>query len=482
MNAAADGAALSDTLNAMLHNQRNAFRAEGEVSLATRIDRLDRCIALLVDNKDAISEAVNADFGCRSPYVTQMMDIMNSIGSLKHVKKHLKKWMKPERRTPMMPMNFLGAKATVQYQPKGVIGIMTPWNVPVNMIFSPLADVVGAGNRALIKPSEFTPRTAECMKALFARYFEPSEIAIVTGGPEVGAAFSALPLDHLIFTGATSIGRHVMRAAAENLVPVTLELGGKSPVIISEQCDIYRVAETLIMGKAMNGGQLCISPDYCFVPEAHLEAFLRHCQVVIGQHYPKVQGNPDFVSCVNERHFQRIAGYLDEAEAAGTRILPLCPDGEARSDSDAHKIALHLLVNPDDELACMREEIFGPLMCIKTYRQLDEVIDYINRREKPLAMYYFGDDKKEQKDVFNRTTSGGASINNVAMHVGCDDLPFGGVGMSGMGNYRGRDGFRTFSHGRAIYQEGWVNMAKLAGTLPPYGEKIAKLLDSQIKK
>lgn len=482
MNAPAGHEALDDRLQALLHNQRSAFRAEGYVEYATRIDRLDRCIALLVDHKDALCEAVNTDFGCRSPYLTQMMDIMNSIGSLKFVKKHLKKWMRPERRSPMVPMNVLGAQARIHYQPKGVVGIMTPWNVPVNMVFSPLADVLGAGNRAMIKPSEYTPRTAELLRELFARYFEPSEIAVVTGGPEAGAVFSALPFDHLIFTGATEIGRKVMRAAAENLVPVTLELGGKSPVIVSRNSDIRQVAETLIMGKAMNSGQLCISPDYCFVPDSQLEAFIRHCQVVIAEHFPRIQGNPDFTACVNARHFHRIAGYLDEAVQAGTRIVPLCPEGEARSAEEDRTIALHLLVNPDDDLACMREEIFGPLLCIKTYRELDTVIDTINARERPLALYYFGRDRKEQAEVFRRTTSGGASINAVALHVGCDDLPFGGVGMSGMGHYRGRDGFRTFSHARAVYREGWVNMAKLAGTLPPYGDKIAKLLDAQIKK
>ncbi len=482
MNAPAEHGTIEQQLAAMLHNQRSAFRAEGPVDIATRRDRLDRCIALLVDNQAQLCEAVNADFGCRSPYVTQMMDIMNSIGSLKFVRKNLKRWMKPERRSPMMPMNFLGAKARVEYQPKGVVGIMAPWNVPINMVFSPLADVLGAGNRAMVKPSEHTPRTAECLQMLIGRYFEPSEITVVTGGPEVGAAFSAQAFDHLIFTGATGVGRHVMRAAAENLVPVTLELGGKSPVIVSQGSDVYKVAETLIMGKAMNGGQLCISPDYCFLPEHQLEAFVRHCQSVIATHFPRIQGNPDYVASVNERHFQRVAGYLDEAEAAGTRIEPLCPPGEARSEPEAHTIALHLLINPDDSLACMQEEIFGPLLCIKTYRELDEVLDYINARDKPLAMYYFGDDRKEREEVFRRTSSGGACINSVAMHVGCDDLPFGGTGMSGMGSYRGRDGFRTFSQARAVYEEGWVNMAKLAGTLPPYGEKIAKMLASQIKK
>tara|TARA_R110002110_G_scaffold3754_1_gene19483 strand:+ start:2897 stop:4345 length:1449 start_codon:yes stop_codon:yes gene_type:complete len=482
MNAPDTHGLASAELQPLLDNQRKAFTAEGLVALATRIDRIDRCIALLVDNQDDICAAVNTDFGCRSRYVTLMTDVMNSVGSLKHVKKHLKKWMKPEKRTPFMPMNFLGARAHVYYQPKGIVGIMTPWNVPVNMIFSPLADVLGAGNRAMIKPSEYTPNTAQLMQTLFAQYFEPSEICVVTGGAEVGAAFSALPFDHLIFTGGTGVGRSVMRAAAANLVPVTLELGGKSPVIIGQDYDIKKAAEKIITGKAMNGGQLCISPDYCFVPQHRLEAFLHRCREVVAEQFPRVQGNEDFVACINERHFDRIKGYIDAARENGTRIIPLCPEGEAVSDRESHKIALHLIVDPDDELACMQDEIFGAVLNIKTYNNLDDAIHFINARQRPLALYYFGDDKEEQNRVLAETLSGGVSINTVAMHVACDDLPFGGTGHSGMGNYRGYDGFKTFSHARGVYREGFVDLAKLAGTLPPYGEKVAKMLSSQISK
>ncbi len=482
MNAPTLQHAAEAELNRILDTQRSAFKAEGPVALATRIDRIDRCIALLVDNQDAICQALNQDFGCRSKYATLMMDVMNSVGSLKYVKKHIKKWMKPEKRTPLVPLNFMGAKACVQYQPKGVIGIMTPWNVPVNMIFSPLADVLGAGNRAMIKPSEFTPHTADLMQQLFAQYFEESEVCVVSGGPEVGAAFSSLQLDHIIFTGATGIGRLVMKAAADNMVPVTLELGGKSPVVISEQVDINKAAESIITGKAMNGGQLCVSPDYCFVPQSKLEVFVRRCRDVIAEQFPTVQGNPDFTACINQRHFERVKAYIDEAREKGARIVPLCPAGEEFSSPEEHKIALHLIIDPDDDLACMQDEIFGAVLNIKTYHELDPVLDFINARERPLALYYFGNDKVEMQRVLDETISGGVSVNNVAMHVACDDLPFGGIGHSGTGNYRGFDGFRTFSHARSIYKEGWVNLAKLGGTLPPYGQKIDKMLSSQIKK
>jgi coniferyl-aldehyde dehydrogenase len=482
MNAPTQQHSAEIELNRILEAQRSAFKAEGPVALETRVDRIDRCIAMLVDNQEAICAAVDKDFGSRSKHVTLMTDIMTSVGSLKFVKKNLKKWIKPEKRTPFIPMNFLGGKAYVKHQPKGVVGVMTPWNVPVNMIFSPLADILGAGNRAMIKPSEFTPHTAELMKHLFAQYFEETEICVVTGGPETGAAFSSLCFDHIIFTGATTIGRLVMKAAAENMVPVTLELGGKSPVIISEQVDINKAAESIITGKAMNGGQLCISPDYCFVPQGKLEAFVKQCRSVIAQQYPTVQGNADFTACINTRHFDRVKSYIDEARDKGARIVPLCPQGEEFSSPEEHKIALHLVIDPDDSLACMQDEIFGAVMNIKTYSEIEDAIDFVNDRERPLALYYFGNDKLEQAKVLDNTISGGVTVNNVTMHVACDDLPFGGIGHSGIGSYRGRDGFRTFSHARSVYQEGWVNLSKLAGTLPPFGQKVEKMLESQIKK
>ena len=273
-----------------------------------------------------------------------------------------------------------------------------------------------------------------------------------------------------------------MKAAAENMVPVTLELGGKSPVIISEQVDITKAAESIITGKAMNGGQLCISPDYCFVPQGKLEAFVKQCRSVIAQQYPTVQGNADFTACINTRHFDRVKSYIDEARDKGARIVPLCPQGEEFSSPEEHKIALHLVIDPDDSLACMQDEIFGAVMNIKTYSEIEDAIDFVNERERPLALYYFGNDKLEQAKVLDNTISGGVTVNNVTMHVACDDLPFGGIGHSGIGSYRGRDGFRTFSHARSVYQEGWVNLSKLAGTLPPFGQKVEKMLESQIKK
>lgn len=473
---------VTEPLQQLLDLQRNAFVREGEVALETRIDRLNRCIAMLVDHQTEICEAVNEDFGCRSRHVTLMTDIFTSVGSLKFVKKNLKKWMKPEKRKAPVPMNLFGATAKIHYQPKGVVGIMTPWNVPVNMIFSPLADALGAGNRVMIKPSEFTPKTAEVMQKLFREYFEDSEVSIVTGGAEVGAAFSSLAFDHLIFTGATSIGKLVMKAAAEHLTPVTLELGGKSPVIVSDSGNLEEYAEKIIAGKAMNGGQLCISPDYCFVPASRLEAFITTCKNTIKTLFPTIADNPDFVSVINERHFDRVKGYIDEAKEAGTRVVELNPANEDWSNRERHKIPLHLIIEPSDELKCMQDEIFGPILNIKTYRTLDECLEFIAKRPRPLAMYYFGKDKIEREHVLANSIAGGVTVNDIAMHVACDDMPFGGVGNSGIGNYRGFEGFRTFSHAKSVFSQGFVNLAKLAGTLPPYGEKMDNMMAQQIKK
>lgn len=474
---------LQPDLHDILQRQREAFQAEGPVASATRIDRLNRCIALIVDHQRELCEAVNADFGCRSRHVTLMTDLFTSVSSLKFARKHLRKWMKPQRRRAPVPMGLFGARAQVLYQPKGVVGIMTPWNVPVNMVFSPLTDVLAAGNRAMIKPSEYTPHTAELLQELFAQYFEDTEVTVITGGPEVAAAFSALPLDHLIFTGATSIGKQVMRAASENLVPVTLELGGKSPAIVSHSADIHQAAEKLATGKAMNAGQLCISPDYAFVPAARLETFINTFRQTTATLYPTLLDNPDYVAMINGRHFDRIRSYLEDARQRGVRVIELNPAEEDWAHSpERRKIPLHLIIDPPDDLLCMQDEIFGPILNVISYREVDECLHAINGRPHPLALYYFGWDKTEQAHVLAHTQSGGVTINDVAMHFACDDLPFGGIGASGMGNYHGFEGFKTFSHARAVYRQSRIDLMKLAGTLPPYSDKVDRMMAQQIRK
>jgi len=404
------------------------------------------------------------------------------VNTLKFVKKNIRKWMKPERRRAPFPMNLLGARADIYYQPKGVVGIMSPWNVPINVVFSPLADVLGAGNRAMIKPSEFNPATVALLYELFSQYFDETEIAVIGGGADIGAAFSALPLDHIIFTGAGKVGKLVMQSAAQNLTPVTLELGGKSPVIVSRSAKLEQAAEKIITGKAMNAGQVCISPDYCFVPEEQLETFISYCQQIIAAQYPTFMDNDDFVSLVNERNYDRVQGYITDARARDARVVTLVPEGEDWGDRTQHRVPIHLVINPSDDMQVMQEELFGPVLCVRPYTQLDECIADINRRPHPLAMYYFGHDKTEQEQLIASTIAGGMSINDIGVHFACDDMPFGGVGASGMGHFHGREGFKTFSHAKSVFRQGFLNLAKLSGTLPPYGDKVDRLMDSIIKK
>lgn len=472
----------SADLARILQNQRRAFESEGPVALETRVDRIERCIALIVDHQDALCAAVNEDFGGRSQRVTRMSDLFTSVNTLKFVKKYIRKWMKPERRRAPFPMNLLGARADIYYQPKGVVGIMSPWNVPINVVFSPLADVLGAGNRAMIKPSEFNPKTVAVLSELFRQYFDETEIAVVSGGADVGSAFSSLPLDHIIFTGAGQVGKLVMRSAAQNLTPVTLELGGKSPVIVSQGAKLEEAAEKIIAGKAMNAGQVCISPDYCFVPEEKMEAFISHCQQTIANQYPTFMHNDDFVSLINDRNFDRVQGYLTDARAKNARVVTLAFEGEDWNDRARHRMPIHLVIDPSDDMKVMQEELFGPVLCVLPYSDLGEVIVNINRRPHPLAMYYFGHEQKEQEYLIANTTAGGMSINDIGVHFACDDMPFGGVGASGMGHFHGREGFKTFSHAKSVFRQGFLNLPKLSGSLPPYGDKVDRMMDAMIKK
>ncbi|MFT4520043.1 MAG: coniferyl-aldehyde dehydrogenase [Halioglobus sp.] len=469
-----------DTMQLQLQRLRKAQREGGIPDAAARKERLQRCINLLVENQEILVNTLDEDYGGRSPYLTKMTDIMQPVGHLKHAIKNVDKWMKPEKRSPMFPMGLVGGRARLEFQPLGVVGIMSPWNFPIAMIFHPLANALAAGNRAMIKPSEFNPKTADLLEELFKKYFTEDEIVVVNGGAEAGGAFSALDLDHILFTGSIGVGKMVMQAASQNLTPVTLELGGKSPTIISKNADIAKSTEAIISGKIMNAGQVCLSPDYVFVPEAELETFLTKAREVFQGLFPTVSGNKDYVAVVNGRHYERIKGYIDEAKEAGTRVEPMSTDAYTAQEQ---RIPLHLLINPGEELKVMQEEIFGPVMIVKTYKELVECIDYIADQPHPLGLYYFGNDKTEQDYVLANTQSGGVTINDVIMHVSNIDLPFGGVGNSGMGNYQGREGFKTFSHARSVYTQGWLNLPKLAGTNPPYNSaKLDKLFAGQIKK
>jgi coniferyl-aldehyde dehydrogenase len=390
--------------------------------------------------------------------------------------------MRPEKRKPTPAiLGLFGAKAEVRFQPKGVVGVISPWNFPVNLTFAPLAGILAAGNRAMIKPSEYTPATSELMRTMFAGAFSEEEIAVVTGGPEVGEAFSRLAFDHLIFTGATSVARHVMRAAAENLVPVTLELGGKSPVILGRSADLKVAAARVMNGKTLNAGQICLAPDYVLAPKDQVEGFVAAAQASVATMFPTIKDNPDYTSIIAQRHYDRITGYIDDARAKGARVIELKPEGEDLSQQPHRKIAPTLILEPTDDMKVMQEEIFGPVLPVKSYQTLDEALDYVNGRDRPLGLYYFGDDAAEREEVLGRTTAGGVTVNDVIMHVAQEDLPFGGVGPSGMGSYHGVDGFREFSHRKAIFSQIKKDIGPLKMLRPPFGPGVRKFLDGQIK-
>ena len=470
-----------DNLNEILEKQKKAHLTEGPLSVETRKEWIDRCIALLIKYQNEIAEAISEDFGHRSTESSLLADVAGSIGSLKSAKENIKKWVKPEKRkvTPSI-LGLLGAKLRLEYQPLGTVGVISPWNFPVTLTFGRLGSIFAAGNRAMIKPSEFTPKTSELMKKMFEEAFSEEEVAVFTGGPDLGEAFSSLPFDHLLFTGATSIAKHVMRAASENLVPVTLELGGKSPVIISKKSNFDVSVNRVMAGKTMNAGQICLAPDYVFIPKDKKEDFISQSKKVVTEMYPSLKDNPDYTSVINQRHYDRLQGYVEEAKEKGFEVIEINPSNEDFSQQAHHKIPPTLIVDPDDSLSVMKEEIFGPILSVKTYESIEDTVDYINSKDRPLGLYYFGDDKEEMQNVLENTTSGGVTINDVVFHVGQDNAPFGGVGPSGTGSYHGVEGFKNFSHTKTIYTQ-----SKFDGLFglfrPPFGSKAKSAIKGQIK-
>ncbi len=472
-----DAQAMRDTLD----RQRAAFTAELPVTAATRRDRLTRALALILDHRTRLVAALSEDFGHRSTEMSLVTDIMASVKPLKHALKHLDRWMKPEKRGLDFPLGLLGARAWIEFQPKGVVGIISPWNFPVNLTFAPLAGVLAAGNRAMIKPSEFTPVTSALMQELIAAAFDATEVAVVTGGAEAGKAFSELPFDHMIFTGGTGIGRHVMAAAAKNLVPLTLELGGKSPTIISRSADIGRATDRIAMGKMMNAGQICLAPDYVLAPRDKEEEVVEGLKAATARMYPTLLANPDYTSVLGARHRERLEAHVADARAKGAKVTIVNPANEDFGRQNTNKMPLHILQDVTDEMTVMQEEIFGPLLPIVPYERTDDAIDRVNGRDRPLGLYWFGQDKAEERRILDRTVAGGVTINDVIFHISAQYLPFGGIGPSGMGSYHGLDGFREFSHAKAVYSQPKIDLAGLAGFKPPYGPKTAKALARELK-
>ena len=465
---------------AALDVQKRAQARQGAPSAALRKDRLSRAIGMLLMHKDDLADAINADFGSRSRDLTMLADIVSALGPLKYARKNLDAWMRPEaREVSPAALGLFGARAEVRYQPKGVVGVISPWNFPVQLAVDAIAGAFAAGNRVMLKPSEYTPATSALMAQLFDLFFDDDEIAVFTGGPDVGAAFAGLPFDHLIFTGATSVGRHVMRAAADNLTPVTLELGGKSPVVIGRSADMAKTAARVMSGKTMNAGQVCLAPDYVLAPDENVDAFVEAAKGAVAKMFPAIKGNADYSAMINQRHYDRIRDLVADARAKGARVIEINPAGEEFSQQEHRKIPPTLILDATDDMKVMQEEIFGPLLPVRRYQTFEETIGEINARPRPLALYYFGADKKEQEAVLERTTSGGVTLNDVIFHFSMDDLPFGGVGPSGMGAYHGKRGFQEFSHQKAVFRQ--MKSEILAMLRPPYGDAFRKQMASRLK-
>lgn len=462
--------------------QRAAFTAELPVSLSVRRDRLKRAAAMIRDHAERFCTALSEDFGHRSREQSMLTDIGGSIAPIAHALKQLDGWARPEKRPVQFPLGLLGAKARVEYQPKGVVGVIAPWNFPVQLVMAPLAGIFAAGNRAMVKTSEFTPETAALFEEVCPNYFAAEELAFFSGGPEVGKAFASLPFDHLLFTGATGIGRHILRAAADNLTPVTLELGGKSPVILGKSADVARATGRVATGKMLNAGQICLAPDYMLVPEEAEGAVVEGLKNATCAMYPSLLANPDYTAIVNDRHFERLTAWLDDARAKGAKVETVNPANEDFASANSRKVPLHIVTDVTDDMTIMQEEIFGPILPVKRYAGgIDAAIDEVNRRDRPLGLYYFGEDAGEQRRVLDRTISGGVTVNDVIFHVSMEELPFGGIGPSGMGAYHGHDGFKTFSHAKAIYEQPKLDVAKLAGLKPPYGKATMASVKRQMK-
>lgn len=442
----------------VLQAQREAFQRDGAPGVRARIAGLKRLRAAIVAHRGALADAVSADFGNRSRYETDIMEVVVTVQAIDYLIRRTPRFMRPERRH--VSLSYRSGRAHVEYQPKGVVGIMAPWNYPCSLTMIPLATALAAGNRVMIKPSELTPRTSVVIRDMLAGAFAPEEVAVVLGGAEVGAAFSALPLDHLLFTGSTKVGRSVMRAASENLVPVTLELGGKSPLIIAKGAVTASAVKSVVFGKLSNAGQTCIAPDYALVHRDDREAFIALYDRAVREAYPAGPTGRDYSTVVNDAHYARLQALLADARERGGRALEVgCDPGTATSR--VRTIAPTLVVDVPDDSAIMADEIFGPLLPVRTYGDMDEVIGFVNSRPRPLALYYFGPDGAERAQLLARTTSGNVGINNTLLHIAQDDLPFGGVGPSGMGAYHGIEGFRAMSHAKGVFTQGRWNFANL---------------------
>ena len=469
---------MSDTetikrLEAVFNTQKKAQSESGATDYATRIDRLNRLLDMVMETETQLLDAMDKDFGGRCHMLSMGLDLVAVVMELKQARKRLKKWMRAEKRSVNSPLGLTGAKARLVREPKGVIGNMVTWNFPLNLALAPVVGIFAGGNRAILKMNELSPELTRVLGEAIAERFDESEFALVGGGAEVSMAFTALPFDHIIFTGSTNVGKMVMAAAANNLTPVTLELGGKCPVVVSRTADPDKVATRVIYGKMTNAGQICLAPDYLLVPEEMTEELIKKMVAGCKQMLPNAVENQDYTAIINSGHYQRLMGLLSDAKNKGAKIT--CVDAQS-SDAGAaiKKIPLHILQNVSSDMTILQEEIFGPLLPLIPYQHFDDAIDYLQGRDKPLASYYFGRDTAELDKILKFVPSGATTVNDTLFHALQHDLPFGGVGASGMGSYHGKAGFDEFTHPRAVYTQGWFDVGGLLR--PPFKSRHKKIL------
>ncbi len=458
-------------LETVLHKQRKAFNAAPNPDWASRKDKLEKLARVISEHEAAFQKAISDDFGNRAYEETIIAETAIIQASLKHALKHTQKWMRP-RKVPTA-LQFKPAKNRIIPQPLGVVGIISPWNYPLQLAVVPLIGALGAGNRAMIKPSEYTPRLSELLKKVLGEVFSEEEVYVAVGGVDVAQVFSALPFDHLIFTGSTNVGRIIAGVAAKNLTPVTLELGGKSPVILDETADMKLTVPRIINGKLLNAGQTCVAPDYVLMPEKNIDAFSAALIKKAEEFYPTFAGNKDYTSIIADSHYARLMGLLEDAENKGARIRTAGND-DTQVMAGERKIPLTVLTNVKPDMKIMQEEIFGPLLPIVPSESLEDAMAYVQNHDRPLALYWFGENKAKRDLVLKNTISGGVSINETAWHVVQEDLPFGGVGPSGQGAYHGEHGFNTFSHLKGVFTQSKFSGGKML--YPPYTEKTHKIL------
>ncbi|HEX4857677.1 MAG TPA: coniferyl aldehyde dehydrogenase [Usitatibacteraceae bacterium] len=467
--------ASSTDLETRFAHARAAYQAQRMPGKEVRQARLRALERLVLEQMPAIESAISADFGHRSVHETRLLEVFPALTAIRGARRHVGRWMKPRR--SWASLWFLPARNELRPQPLGVVGIVVPWNYPLLLALSPLSGALAAGNQVLIKMSEFTPQTGQVLEGLFRQYFPDGSVQAVLGGPDTARAFCHLPFDHLLFTGSTAVGREVMRAAAENLTPVTLELGGKSPAIVGPECRIDEAADKILFGKCLNAGQTCIAPDYVLVPRAQEQAFAEAAQRSVARLYPTLATNPDYSAVINARHRARLQGYLDDAAARGARVAVLNPAGE--SFEGTGKVPPALVANVNDSMRLMQDEIFGPILPLVPYDTLDGAIAYVNARPRPLALYYFGNFDDHVRKVLDSTVCGGVTVNETILHISQESLPFGGVGPSGMGVYHGERGFETFSKIKPVFHQSPVNGLGLFK--PPYGRRFERLLKILLK-